>query len=306
MACRGCSSSDGCECSVIGSGDGVITFSGSGEALVSPYTPEFHGDVWLESLTEEADCEALNDPMVPVLQGDGSVVITPLPCVGDFTDALPVPGNAFAFTFSGTTTDADPGDGLLRLNNATYSSVTQIYVDLQEYNGTDVTAWLDSLDNGAGPIKGGIRLYQRSDQTNWADFTLTSITTGVGYRKLNVTYNDHSGSFGVDPGDIVLDFSIASANDYVVVSIDSTDSPYSATTSDNTILANTTGGSITVNLPAAASATIPISIKKTASANSLIIDPAGAETIDGSATATITVQYVSLTLVSDGTNWHNI
>jgi hypothetical protein len=241
-----------------------------------------------------------------VLQGDGSVVVTPLPCPADFTANLPVPGNAFPFTFSGTTTDADPGDGLLRLNNATYSSVTQIYVDVQEYNGTDVTDWLDSLDNSTGTPKGGIRLYQRSDQTNWADFSLTSITTGVGYRKLNVVYNDHSGSFGVDPGDIVLDFSIAGVDDFVVVSIDSTDSPYSVTTADDVVLVDTTSGSVTVNLPTAATASFPISIKKIASANSLIIDPFGSETIDGSTTATITVQYQSVTLVSDGTNWFNI
>lgn len=206
MACRGCSSSDGCGCSVVGSGDGVITVSGSGTPIVSPYIPEFNGDVWLESLTEEADCDALNDPMVPVLQGDGSLRLTPLPCPADFIAAQAVPGNAFAFTFNTATTDSDPGDSTLKLNNATVSSVTQIFVDLAEFNGSTITAWLDSLDDATGTNKGRVRLYQRSNQAIWADFTLTGVTSATGYRKLVVTYVDHEGTFGTDPGDIVLDF----------------------------------------------------------------------------------------------------
>lgn len=41
-------------------------------------------------------------------------------------------------------------------------------------------------------------------------------------------------------------------------------------------------------------------------AGSVIIDPAGSGTIDGSSTATITTQYDSLTIQYDGTNWHII
>ena len=39
------------------------------------------------------------------------------------------------------------------------------------------------------------------------------------------------------------------------------------------------------------------------SANTVTIDPSGAETIDGAATNVLSSQYDSITLVSDGTNW---
>lgn len=305
MACRGCSSGDGCECSVVGSADGAITMSGSGTPVTSPFTPTFHFDVVLDALTEDATaCESLNDPQVPVLLGDGSVIRTPLPCAADFLQNIP--GNAFAFNFSGTTTDADPGDGYLRFNNSTYSSVTQLFVDTSDTNSVDVSAWLDSLDDGSGAPKGRLRLYSRADQTNWVDFTLTGWTTAVGYRKLSVTYNDHNGTLSADIGDTVLDFAPAGTRAFSLTTITSAASPYTATTAQDVILANTVGGNITVNLPAAATATIPITIKKIDAANTLTLDPNGAETIDGSTTVAITVQYQSVTLVSDGTNWYGI
>jgi len=208
MACRGCSSSDGCGCSVIGSGS--IDVTGSGTPISAPFVVSLDFDAALAALPvdDATPCSSLTSPHVPVLTG-GTTVMVPLPCSGTVLQT-PVPGDAFAWTYSTSTTDADPGSGNLRLNNATTSSVTSIYVDLLEANGTDVTDWLDSLDDAAGTGKGRIRLYSRSDPTRWADFKLTSITTAAGYRKLNVTYNDHANAFQTTAKDTVLDFTPAS------------------------------------------------------------------------------------------------
>jgi hypothetical protein len=197
MACRGCSS-DGCSCSV--TGDAVaIEVSGTGTPVTDPYVVSFDGAGWLESLTEEsADCDTLLTPLVPVLLGDGSVVSYPLPCVtaveGHFG------GDAFAFTFLGDITDTDPGNGAVKFNSATYSLVSEVYVDLQDILATDITAWLDSLGTGR------LRLYQKSNPAVWADFTITSVVSGTGYRKIQVSYNDHAGAFGNDIGDTVFSF----------------------------------------------------------------------------------------------------
>ena len=48
------------------------------------------------------------------------------------------------FQYSTTTADADPGAGKFRLNNATISSATEMYIDDLEFNGTDVSAWVQS------------------------------------------------------------------------------------------------------------------------------------------------------------------
>ena len=66
-----------------------------------------------------------------------------------------------------------------------------------------------------------------------------------------------------------------------------------------------TAGATTVNLPAAASsANRIINIKKIdASANTVTVDGNGAETIDGGATAVLTVQWECITIMCDGAQW---
>lgn len=119
-------------------------------------------------------------------------------------------GMGFRFTYSTTTTDADPGAGIFRGNNAALASVTQIYVDLAEYGGTDVTAWLDSLDDYSGAIKGVIRLSSQSNAALWIEYTMTAWTTATGYRKLTVAYKDGPGGLLTTAGDTFLAFDYAS------------------------------------------------------------------------------------------------
>lgn len=97
-------------------------------------------------------------------------------------------GDGFVFTFSATTADADPGAGTLRLNSATPASISQIFLDLTDTSSNDLTAWIDRLDDSIGSVKGYIRVGSRSDKTKWLLFSLASVTTATGYRKLGVTY----------------------------------------------------------------------------------------------------------------------
>lgn len=85
------------------------------------------------------------------------------------------------------------------------------------------------------------------------------------------------------------------------------DSPYTAALFP-VILANATGGNIAVNLPAAATVNNRIyHIKKTdSSANTVTIDGASSETIDGETTIVIATQYASVMIICDGTGWHII
>ncbi len=121
-------------------------------------------------------------------------------------------GMGFRFTYSATTTDSDPGAGTLRGNNVTLSSVTALFVDVAEFGGTDVTAWLDSLDDYTGAIKGIVRLSSQSDPTKWIEYTMTGWTTASGYRKLTVAYKDGPGGLTTTAGDTFLAFDYASAD----------------------------------------------------------------------------------------------
>jgi hypothetical protein len=80
---------------------------------------------------------------------------------------------------------------------------------------------------------------------------------------------------------------------------------YTVQAADYLILADATGGAVTINLPAAASSKgRTLIIKKIDStANAVTLDPSSAELIDGGATASFTASYTSLMIVCDGTSW---
>lgn len=78
---------------------------------------------------------------------------------------------------------------------------------------------------------------------------------------------------------------------------------YSVTDDDFLILADATGGAITLNLPPAALVLYHVFIIKrlNSGVNSVTIDGDGAETIDGALTFVLSNQYDSINIISDGT-----
>lgn len=91
-------------------------------------------------------------------------------------------------------------------------------------------------------------------------------------------------------------------NNLTVVSKTTT---YTATTTDDVILCDTSGGAWTLSLFAASgNSGKRLIIKKTTSDfTQLTIDPNSTETIDGQTTTTLDTQFETLTIVCDGTNW---
>lgn len=74
---------------------------------------------------------------------------------------------------------------------------------------------------------------------------------------------------------------------------------------DYLIIADATAGAITMTLPPAALVPGRIYVFKriNSGANAVIVDGYAAETIDGSATHTLTPQWNSVTIMSNGTAW---
>jgi|GEM_PF-6439785 len=78
---------------------------------------------------------------------------------------------------------------------------------------------------------------------------------------------------------------------------------FTATTDVDSYLVDTTSGNVTVTMPAASDMTYPITVaKKTDDTNTVTIAPAGAETIDGGPSYTMSVQSESVSVASDGAN----
>ena len=69
---------------------------------------------------------------------------------------------------------------------------------------------------------------------------------------------------------------------------------------------DTAAATVTVTLPTAATATTLYQIKKLGTTALVIVDGNASETIDGVLTATLTTQFESIMLVSDGSKWHVI
>lgn len=93
----------------------------------------------------------------------------------------------FRQTYSATTTDADPGAGIFRFNNATVASATASYLDNADAGGSTVSGVMDLWDDSTNTIKGTIRYESIADPTMWVAFEITgSVVDGTGYRKLTL------------------------------------------------------------------------------------------------------------------------
>lgn len=79
-------------------------------------------------------------------------------------------------------------------------------------------------------------------------------------------------------------------------------SDYSAQPSE-IILADASGGPITISLPDSPEESEMIRIKKTDSTSNTITIDGNGLTIDGDSTKNISVQYESLTFISNGSDW---
>jgi hypothetical protein len=134
-----------------------------------------------------------------------------------------------------------------------------------------------------------------------------TVAGGVEY----TTVLGSSGSTITQSGAVYIN-SLAIKDTGSAVRVKSITGNYTAAWSDTVLLVNATVGNITITLPDSGFVASPkdemgklFYIKKVdASANTVTIDGYSAQTIDGAATYVINTQYDSVTIVSDGSNYH--
>ncbi len=83
---------------------------------------------------------------------------------------------------------------------------------------------------------------------------------------------------------------------------------YTLTERDSVVLANATGGAITITLPSAVGYTgLQYTVKRiNGGTNNVTVATSDSQTIDGATTRTLSTQYETVTVVSDNANWHVI
>jgi hypothetical protein len=112
------------------------------------------------------------------------------------------------YTFSTTTTDADPGNGTLRYNNATIASVTQLFIDNVDAAGVTQTAWYSVWDDSTTTANRGLItvIGNVAGSTVVNIFRITgAATAATGYYKIPVAYV--SGALPANATALVVEFS---------------------------------------------------------------------------------------------------
>lgn len=109
------------------------------------------------------------------------------------------------FAFSTTTTDSDPGDGVVRVNNSTPASITSIFLDNLDANGSDQTTWYQQWDDTTNVhSKGYIFLAEYRTNNVLVLRVVGNVTGASGYYKVPVTYV--SGSLPTNAANIFVSF----------------------------------------------------------------------------------------------------
>lgn len=96
-----------------------------------------------------------------------------------------------------------------------------------------------------------------------------------------------------------------------ITPIDDSDSPYTVGESEDLILVDSSGGAVTVILPAASASNIKghYTIKDaagSAATHNITINPNGVQTLDGASSVTLAVNYNCITFMSNGVDGYVI
>lgn len=104
--------------------------------------------------------------------------------------------NGFLYQWDTGTTDADPGSGKLRVNNATLASATQLYISETGANAESLSAVLATWDDSGSTVKGHLYLYKVGAPGTYAYFALSGNINDAGsYDKFTIAHVGSNGSF---------------------------------------------------------------------------------------------------------------
>lgn len=103
--------------------------------------------------------------------------------------------NGFLYTWDTGTSDADPGSGKLRINNATPSSATALYINETGANSEGLAPVIATWDDSTSTIKGDLYVYKIGTPGTYLYYQVTGSMTDAGsYDKFDLTYVGSNGS----------------------------------------------------------------------------------------------------------------
>ena len=97
------------------------------------------------------------------------------------------------YFFSTLTSLGDPGNGAMRLNDATQNIATALMLDLNDSRSIDFTSVLNSAFGTTNPVRGHIRIHKAADTTKFLTLAISGETSSVGYKLYACTVIGSSG-----------------------------------------------------------------------------------------------------------------
>lgn len=95
--------------------------------------------------------------------------------------------NSFAFTFSESLADADPGIGRISLSSSNQDGAVSVRMNVNPDNGGLITLFLRSVRDGTSNIKGNLRLQKLGDVSTYLLFDISALAENVGYFNIAVS-----------------------------------------------------------------------------------------------------------------------
>ena len=114
-------------------------------------------------------------------------------------------GVTFDYTFDTSVANGDPGTGKLRINNATLSSGTAMYIDNRDDNFIDISTFLATIDDSTSPIKGHFKITKVGSPEIFHLYTISSATPIGGYFNVACAHVDGNGTLS-NLDDITITF----------------------------------------------------------------------------------------------------
>ena len=115
-------------------------------------------------------------------------------------------GDSHPYDFNNGTTETNPFNGFLKLNNADPALATEIYINKTNSDVVDINTWLAALDNSTSTIKGRLRIFKVHDSSVFHDYDFESTTDNTGWWSIeSCTWITGSGTFASND-DLVISF----------------------------------------------------------------------------------------------------
>jgi hypothetical protein len=113
-------------------------------------------------------------------------------------------GATFDYTFSTDTLNSDPGTGKIAFN-ANPTTATAMYIDASDDGATNISTFLNTIDDSSSTIKGHFRISQKLNSNIFKLYTITSITDNTGWFTVNCSYVSGNGNLS-NLDDVLITF----------------------------------------------------------------------------------------------------